>query len=322
MRLVDKALAGIGLALLTFAASAQAPAHSLKIVVPFPPGGTQDLVARALAAPLQTLLNRNVIVENRAGAGGVVAAGYVARAEPDGDTVLLINPGPAAIAPAMNKVPYDPIKDFAPVTQVANLPFVLVTSTKFDAKDLTALIAAAKSNPGKLEYASAGIGSSGHLMGELFSQTAGVSLLHIPYQGQGPSVTAVVAGEVKMSFTSPSPALFEMVRAGRMRMMAVSTPQPSRLVPGAPTLASAMPGFSVESWYGVVAPAKTAPEIVRALDAAIQKVIAQPDFARSLEALGCEPAIGVTSAQFGELMAAEVKRWGQVVKSAKLEGAN
>jgi tripartite-type tricarboxylate transporter receptor subunit TctC len=298
---------------------AQQSGRPIRLIVPYPPGGTADVLARTVATPLASILNESVIVENRPGAAGAIGATYVSRAEPDGNTLLFTNVGPSAIAPAMSKSPtYDPVRDFSAVSLVARSPLLLVVNAALEAKDLQGLISLAKANPGRIEYSSAGVGSFGHISTELFAQAAGISLLHVPYQGQAPSVNAVVSGDVKLSLTSPSKAMFEMIRAGRVRLIGVSSREPSPLAPGATPIASVVPNFEAQFWFGVVAPAKTSEAAVQRLNGGIGKVLADPALAQRFEALGSEVATG-SAQEFQQLMSAEAQRWRGVVRAANIQ---
>jgi tripartite-type tricarboxylate transporter receptor subunit TctC len=309
-------------ALFAVPATAQQAGRTVRLVVPYPPGGTADALARAVAAPLGTLLGQSVLVENRPGAAGAIGAASVSRAEPDGATLLFTNVGPSAIAPAMSKsAPYDPVKDFAAVALVARSPLVLVTNPSLEAKDLRGLIDVAKANPARIEYSSAGLGSFGHLSTELFAQAAGIRLLHVPYQGQAPSVTAVVSGEVKISLTAPSGAMFDMIRANRVRLLGVSSREPSRLAPGATPIAEVIPNFVAEFWFGIVAPAKTPDLVLQSLHAGIQKVLSEPALIKQFETLGSEVASG-SSAEFQRLIESEAQRWREVVQRAGIASNN
>ena len=319
-------LSAILILLLAFAApqasNAQGLANAIRLIVPVPPGGTQDLAARMLATPLAKVLGQAVVVENRPGAGQIIGTSIVARAAPDGRTLLFASLGPIAISPAMTKaIQYDPVKDLVGVSLVSRVPFVLVTSPSLGATSLKELLATAKANPGKLEYASAGIGSVGHLIGEMFTEETGVEILHVPYDGAAASLTALLSGDVKMSFTSPSTELFSMVKDGRLRILGVTTAKPSSLIPGVAPIAEIVPAFDVASWYGVMAPAHTDAGVVNRLNAAINQVLSDPEVRRQYESIGNE-AEGSSSAGFEDLVASEVKRWADVIRAAKLEKLN
>jgi tripartite-type tricarboxylate transporter receptor subunit TctC len=311
-------LAAVALLAWTFAPTsvlAQTPIH---LVVPYTAGGTADVLARIVATPLAPLLGQPVVVDNQPGAAGTIAAAFVSRAKPDGLTLLLTNTGPTAIAPAMNKkVTYDPVKDFVAVTLVARSPLLLVVNPSVDVKDLRGLIAYAKANPGRVDYSSPGVGSFTHLATERFAQAAGLQLVHVPYKGQAPAITAVVAGEVKMSLTSPSALMFEMIRSGKLRLLGVTTREPSNLAPGAMPMAQVLPNFETEFWFGILAPAKTPPATIARLHDTLQKVLSDPAVAKQMEATGSEVAMG-PSDQFQQMLASEVKVWADVVQAAKI----
>lgn len=298
---------------------AQQSGRAIRLIVPYPPGGTADVLARTVATPLAPLLGQPVVIENRPGAAGAIGATLVSRAEPDGHTLLFTNVGPSAIAPAMSKsAAYDPVRDFTAISLVARSPLVLVTHPAAEIKDLQGLIGLAKANPGRVEYSSAGVGSFGHLATELFAQAAGIRLLHVPYQGQAPAVVAVVSGDVKMSLTSPSKAMFEMIRADKLRLIGVSSRKPSPLAPGATPIADVLPNFEAQFWFGIVAPAKTSDAMVEKLHDGIEKVLSDPTLAQRFEALGSEVATGPAQ-QFQKLLSTEAERWRKVVRAANIQ---
>jgi tripartite-type tricarboxylate transporter receptor subunit TctC len=316
MRIVP-VIAALVLAVLPVAhAFAQQP---IRLIVPYPPGGTADALARMVAAPLASTLGQPVVVENQSGAAGTIALGAVARAEPNGRTLVFTNTGPSAIAPAMSaKVPYDPVKDFAAISLVARSPFLLMVNSSLEARDLASFLAYLKANPDKVEYSSPGVGSFTHLATEQFAQAAGVRLVHIPYKGQAPAVTAVMTGEVKMSLTSPSGATFELARAGKLRLLGVSSREPSKLAPGVPPMSQGLAGYETQFWFGFLAPAKTSPALVKQLNDAFQTVLADPALATRMEATGSEVAMG-SAESFQSLLASEAARWREVVRAAKIE---
>ena len=219
------------------------------------------------------------------------------------------------------KIAYDPVKDFAAVSMVARSPLLLMVNASLEAKDLRSFIAYAKAQPGGIEYSSPGIGSFTHLATEQFAQAAGLKLVHIPYKGQAPALTAVVAGEVKMSLTSPSAAMFDMARSGKLKLLGVSSREASKLAPGVPPMAQVLPGFDTEFWFGILAPAKTPAATVKRLHEALQTVLADPALARQMEATGSEVAMG-PAPEFQRLLASEAERWREVVRAAKIEPEN
>lgn len=311
---------------LTVAASIPAAAEQsgvpIRLIVPYPAGGSADILARTIATPLGPILGKHVIVENRPGAAGALGSSTVARAKSDGNTLLFTNVGPGAIVPAVNtNAGYDPIKDFAAVSLVARSPLLLVTNSALEVKDLKGLMEAAKASPRKFEYSSAGIGSFGHLATELLAQSSNVNLLHVPYLGQAPALMAVVSGEVKMALTAPSATMFEMIRAKKINLMGVSTRVPSALAPGAPPIADVVPNFEAEYWFGVVAPANTSDATLTKLHEGIQKVLEDPAIAVRLGTLGSEVA-KASRADFQKLITNEVARWNKVVQAANVKTTN
>lgn len=302
-------------------ADAQA-ARSIRLIVPFAAGGTSDVMARLIATPLGSTLGQPVIVENRPGATGAIATDQVSRAEPDGLTLLFTNVGPSAIAPATSKSStYDPNRDVTAISLVARSPLLLVTNPGLNVKDLQGLVNLAKSAPGRIEYSSAGVGSFGHLSTELFAQAAGIRLLHVPYQGQAPAVNSVVSGEVKMSLTSPSSAMFELVRAGRLRMMGMSYLEASTLAPEVVPIANTLPNFEAQFWFGIVGPPKMSGAIVERLNDGIRKVLSDRALAQRIEGLGADVATS-SPQEFQQLLSTEAVRWRKVVRATNLQTAD
>lgn len=293
------------------------PARPIRIVVPYPPGSGTDIVARLLAQKISENWGQQVIVDNKPGAGAIVGVEAVARAAPDGYTIGIGDTGPLAINPALyDKLPYNPATDFVAITHVANLPFVLVVHPSLPAKTVPELIALAKSQPGKLNYASVGNGSAVHLASELFKRVAGVDIVHIPYKGSAPALNGLLAGEVSLMFVN----LFSSVphlQSGRLRVLAVASPQRTAMLPDLPTIAEAgLPGYGFLAWFGIVAPAGTPEPIIDKLNAEFRRVLALPDVRdRMLSQGGTEP-VGGTSAQFAELMRSDIARWAVIVKES------
>ena len=281
------------------------PNRPVHLIVPYPPGGGTDYFARLVGAAMATSLGQSVIVENRAGAATIIGAEAVARAAPDGYTIL----------PHLNKkLPYDPIKDFAPVTMAAQSPYLMVVNPKVPAMSVAQFIALAKSKPGEINYASSGSGASTHLAGLLFCQMAHVDMVHIPYKGSGPATTELLAGQVQMRFSSIPPVL-QHVRAGRLRALAVTSTKRFALVPEVPTVAETVPGFEVLSWYGVFAPAGTPAAIVKKLNADFAAALNSPDVKALLATDGSE-VVASSPEYFGNVIRAEYARWAPVVKAA------
>jgi tripartite-type tricarboxylate transporter receptor subunit TctC len=300
-------------ALMSPPSSAQS-SKTLRLVVPFTPGGSTDILARALAPKLQQALGVNVIVDNRPGAGGSIGAVEVARAEPDGNTLLMGHIGTLAINPSLYpKLGYDPVKSFAPVAWVARVPNVLVVPASSPATTLDAFVARARAAPGRTSYASGGNGSAAHITFELLKLRAKIFVTHIPYRGAAPAVQDVIAGQVEAIFTG-APALLAHVKSGRLRALAVSSKARLDVLPDVPTVAeSGYPGFEADQWYGVVAPALTPADRIVRLNADINRALALPDVRQQLAGEGAIPAPS-TPAAFGEWIAREIPRWAEVVK--------
>ncbi|MDM0076214.1 tripartite tricarboxylate transporter substrate binding protein [Variovorax sp. J2P1-59] len=308
------------IAVLPVVSTAQAqtfPTKPVTLVIPFPPGGPTDAMARTLAAEIKDHLGQPVIVENRAGAGGNIGADYVARAEADGHTLLFGTSGPLAInASLYRKINYDPVKSFAPVIQVGHLPNILVVNPSVPAKDVRELIAYAKAHPGKLSYASSGNGASSHLAGVLFNGIAGTDLQHIPYKGTGPALNDLLGGQVSMSFTDVLTAL-PYVKAGKLRALGIATAQRSQALPDLPTLAEqGVTGYDVSVFFGIVAPAGTPPATIAKLNKAFADALATPKVKQLFASQGLEPAPSNTPEQLGKYIGAQVTKWSSVVKQS------
>jgi tripartite-type tricarboxylate transporter receptor subunit TctC len=291
----------------------------LRLVVPFPPGGSTDILARAVGAKLGPALGQTVIVENKPGAGGSMGASEVARAEADGNTLLMGHIGTLAVNPALYaKLPYDPLKSFVPVAWVARVPNVLVVNANSPIKTLADLIAKAKAQPGKLTYSSGGNGSAAHITFEYLKLKANIFMLHVPYRGTAPSVTDLLGGQVDATFTG-APAVLQHVRSGRLRALAVSSPQRLSSLPDVPTVAeSGFRGFDADQWYGIVAPAGTPAAVVSRLNAEINKALQTPSVAEQLATEGAIPTPSPPKA-FSDLIAKEIPRWAHVVKAGNVK---
>lgn len=290
------------------------PSKPIRLLVGFSPGGATDVVARIIGKKLSEAWNQQVVIDNRAGAGGLVAFEMTAKANPDGYTLLATSPS-FAIQPGMSaQLPYDPLRDFAPITQASAAPYLLVLYPGVEAKSLRELIDLAKANPGKLNYASGGVGSAQHLAAELFGLMAGIKIVHVPFKG-AVNIPDVIAGRVQMLF-SGLPQGLPHVQAGRLRAVAVTTPSRSSAVPDVPTIAEAgVPGYDVTVWYGILTTGRTPRQIVDKLNAGIVKALQSADVRQQLTSLGLEP-VGSTSAQFGSKIRAEIAQWAQVIKRA------
>jgi tripartite-type tricarboxylate transporter receptor subunit TctC len=296
-----------------------AQSRPIRLVVPFTPGGSTDILARALAPKLGAALGQNVIVDNKPGAGGSLGAAEVANAAPDGQTLLMGHIGTLAVNVSLYpKLAYDPLKSFVPVAWVARVPNVLVVNTASGIGSLSALVSRAKAKPGQLSYSSGGNGSAAHISFEYFKLRAGIFMAHIPYRGTAPSVTDLISGQVDATFTG-TPAVLPHIRSGRLRALAVSSPQRIAALPDVPTVAeSGYPGFEADQWYGIVAPAGTPPAVLARLNAEINKALALPDVAQQLAAEGAVPMPGPALA-FSELIAREIPRWREVIKAGNVK---
>ena len=294
------------------------PNKPIKLIVPFPPGGTADILGRMLGDKLAVVTSQLVIIENRAGAAGGIAAQLVAKSPPDGYTLLLGTTGTQTMNPAINsKVPYDPLKDFASVSNFAASPFVLVVNPNVPAQNLKELIDLANKKPGSLRYASFGSGSSAHMTGEMFKLRAGVDIVHVPYKGAAPALVDVIGGHVDMMFTL-APSIVQHLRSGALRAIAVAAPQRDQAIASVPTFTEAgLSNFSSDSWYGVFTPAGTPQPIVAKLNTDIQKILAMPDVKQKLASEGAIP-VGNSPEQFTEQVRKELEHWTKIAKEAKI----
>lgn len=304
--------AAAGLAAAPALAQEWRPARPMRIVVPLTPGGTADTIARIIADPTAAILGQPMLVENRPGATGTIAAQAVARGPADGLTLLYCSPAIQILNPLMMRnLPYDAMADFTPVIALMRAPKVLVVNPNSPAHSTAELIALAKSRPGGLSYASAGIGSAGHLAGALFGQMAGIELLHVPYRGTAPGVQDLIGGRVDMILDTAA-ALLPLVREGRLRALAVSTAGPSATVPGLPPIAETVPGFSDASFNYLIAAARTPPEAIAATNAAINRVLAEPTTKERFASLGAE-TVGGSPEDLAATVQEEIARWRGVI---------
>jgi tripartite-type tricarboxylate transporter receptor subunit TctC len=285
--------------------------------VPFPPAGATDIVGRIVAQKLSERLGQPVVVENRPGAGGSLGSDLAAKATPDGYTILMATSSTHSIGPVLQKLPYDPIRDFAPITHVANVPNVLVVSPKLPAKNLAELVALARSQPGKLNYASAGVGSITQLNAELFKMIAKVDIVHVPYKGTQLSIPDLANGSVSMLFDSLASAV-PNIKSGNVRPLALNAPRRSALFPDLPTLAEAgMPEFDLYTWFGMFAPAGTPPEAVARIQREVVAGLKSPDVLERFAAVGAEP-VGSTPAEFVERIRSDAAKWGEVIRAGNI----
>lgn len=293
------------------------PERPVRIIIGFPPGGAIDTIARLMGPPLAERLGQPVVIENKPGAGGVVAAQGVARADADGYTVLMGTMGNLSITPVLTKdLSYDMEKDFAPVTVVASSGFVLYVNPAFPARTVGELIAYAKANPGKVNFSSSGNGGLPHMAGELFNSATGLKLTHVPYKGSTPSVNDVIAGQVQMTFEATAIGL-PFVQAGRLRVLATTGDQRLAVFPDAPTVAETLPGFSVTNWFGMVVPARTPQDRIDRLQKEIAVVLARPEIKERLDALGVA-VVANPPAAAGRFMQEERARWAKVIRDANI----
>ncbi len=297
----------------------QYPSKPIVLVVPFAPGGTSELISRLVAQKLTERLGQQVVVENRPGAAGNIAMEQVARAAPDGYTLILGHIGTLAVNPAMfPKLPYDAIKDFAPVSLIAAVPNIVAVNPAVPAKTLKEFLDLARAKPGSINYGSAGNGSAGHLAMEYLKRIAKADMVHVPYKGTGPMLTDLLAGQTQATFTGSSP-LIPHIKSGKLRALAVGSAVRIPSLPEVPTVAeSGFAGFETSQWYGIIAPAKTPPAIIQKLSVEIAQVMKQPDVIARLSGDGTV-MIGSTPNEFAAYISKEMKRWGEVVHDANIK---
>jgi tripartite-type tricarboxylate transporter receptor subunit TctC len=320
MSITRRAALALFASLAPLTAMAQAwPAKPVKIVVPFPAGGTSDVLARLIAEKLQASIGQTVLVENKAGAGGVIGADAVAKSPADGYTLLLGTIASHAINPVLQpKMPYDAAKDFASINLLGSISNVLLVGADQPFKTAADIVAAAKAKPGSIAFASAGQGSSQHMSGETFKLLAGATLTHVPYKGSAPAIQDVIGGQIPMSFETVTVAL-PHVKAGKVRALAVTSAKRSGAMPDVPTLQEAgIAGFDVASWQALYAPAGTPREIVARLNAEVEKIIAMPDVKAKMEGLGLEHSPN-TPEQFAEFGKRELAKWAKIVKDGNVK---
>jgi len=306
----------LSLAALGAQAQGAFPERPVRVLVPYPPGGTADLLGRLIAAKLGDAWGKSMVVENRGGAGGNIATEAVAKAEPDGYTLLLCNAPVMAINPTLyGNVPFDPVRDFAPVATIAEVPLFLVVNPNLPVKNFAEFLAHVKKNSGNINYASGSIGSTTHLSMELFKTMANVQLQHIPYKGSGPAIAAILGGEVQIMFEL-MPTAMPHVKSGRMRALAVTSRERSPVMPELPTVAeSGLPGYEVGSWFGLCAPGKTPRAVVDKISADVAAAVRAPDMQSRILGLGAQPMV-MTPEEFSRFLRAEITKWSKVVKDS------
>lgn len=309
-----------------FAASAGAlaqgadnfPSRQIRMIIPFAPGGGTDITGRTVAAKLQEAWGQPVIAENQAGANGTIGISQGARAPADGYTLTLISSSSLINVHILSSVPYDLLRDFAPLSQLTAQPYALVVHPSVPAKNVKELLAYAKANPGKLNYGSSGIGGTSHLSGALLASLAGIELTHVPYKGGNPAMQDVIAGNIQMLFSTLLQSQ-SFLKEGRLRALAVSTAKRTPAAPDLPTLAEAgVPGYEVAPWYGLILPAKTPTPIVTKLNREIAKAMKMPDVVKKMSSDGSQP-VGGTPEEFGALLKTESVKWAKIVKDANIK---
>lgn len=294
------------------------PAKPVRIVVPFPAGGPTDIVSRVIAPELSKALGQQVIVENRGGAGGMIATEQIAKAAPDGYTLLMGTIGGIAVAMSLNpNRGYDTLRDLAPITQSVTVTNILVTHPSVPAKNVRDLLALAKARPGRLNYASSGNGTVTHLAGELFKLLGKVDITHVPYKGGAPALTALVSGEVDMSYEN-SLIITPHIKSGKVKAIAVTGTRRSQLLPELPTIGETLAGYSASGWYGLFAPAATPKAVIARLNGEVVKILRMPEVVQRLSGQGAEPA-GNTPEEFTAFVRGEIDKWANLVKAAKMK---
>lgn len=318
MKTFQRLAAGLlcSLGILCLAAPAQAagwPDHSIMMIVPFPPGGTTDMVARPLAQALGKILGQSVVVENRAGAGGTIGAAYAARAKPDGDTIFLATIAHTIAPSTYDHLPYDFEKDFAPITTISSSPNILLVNKDLPVNSVQELIQYAKAHPGTLDFGSAGIGSTEHLAGELFARMAGISIVHVPYKGGAPMMADVISGHIQMTVETSGSAIAQ-IRAKTVKALGVSSPQPSPFFPGIPAIdQSGLPGYTFNTWYGLLVPTGTPPAVQDKLYKATLEALKSPEVQQVMKTIGANTG-GEPPAQFKQFIASQTIKWHDILK--------
>jgi tripartite-type tricarboxylate transporter receptor subunit TctC len=321
--LLSLAAALAGARLLTGVSPARAQSlagKQIRVVVPFPPGGPTDIVARPFARMLGEALNATIIIDNRGGAGGSIGADLIAKSPSDGQSLLVGTVGTNAINAALYaSLPYDPIRDFTPLAMIAQAPVAIVVHPLLEARTLADFVNLAKKNPGKLNYGSAGPGTPGHLTAEMFRRAAGIDIQHVPYKGSAPALTDLIGGQIQIMF-DPLQSVLANVQAGKIRALALSSKTRAPVVPDVPTIAeSGYADFETTAWWGVFAPARLPDDLTAALVAESERIAASDAFRERLEPLGVTAVAGLGGTAFAEFQKSEVEKWGKVVKDAQVK---
>jgi tripartite-type tricarboxylate transporter receptor subunit TctC len=321
MGILGRLLAGLWLVFLPALAAAQDfPTKPIKLIVPFPAGGPNDIIARVVGQRMSEIIKQPVIIDNRGGQGGVLGTDAVAKAAPDGYTIGIVSASSLVINPTMERVPYNVATDFAPVTLVTTVPEMLVVASDVPANNMAELVALAKAQPGKLNFASAGVGGLPHLAGELFKLTANIDIVHIPYRGAAPAINDLLGQQVQMAFLD-LPVLLQHIKAGTLRPIALGAPERAPTAPDVPTTAEVgMPDILIRNWYGMIAPGGTPENIVNLLNAVTNQAMDDPQVKQKLADQGLTVA-GNRPKQFRDYIAAEAQKWARVIKAARLDTA-
>jgi len=321
MRIVCRLLSGLTLLMMPLLAQAQDfPAKPIKLIVPFPAGGPNDIIARIVGQRMSELTRQPVIIDNRGGQGGTLGTDAIAKAAPDGYTIGIVNAGALAINQSMEKVPYETARDLAPITLVVTVPEMLVVASNVPAKSMSELVALAKAQPGKLNFASTGAGSLPHLAGELLKLTTGIDVVHVPYRGAAPAINDLLGQQVQMTFLD-LPAILPHIRSGALKPIALGTGARAPTAPDVPTTAElGLPELRIENWYGMVAPAATPPGIVAALNRFVATALADPAVRDKLAEQGLT-TVGNSPEQFRDYIASETAKWAKVIKDAGVQTA-
>ena len=319
MLALSLAAAGAAAALPATAQAQTYPSRALRLIVPFPPGGPNDIIGRVVAQRMGESLGQQIVIDNRGGAGGIIGTETAAKANPDGYTLLLSGTAALSINPSLQaRLPYDPVRDFTPLSLLATAPSILIVHPSLATRSVKDLVALAKARPGQILYASAGIGTPPHLAGELFKGVAGVDMTHVPYKGGGPALTDLIAGQVSVYFSGISSAL-PMVKDGKARALAVTSAKRTAILPDMPTVAeSGLPGYEVGNWYAMLGPAGLSRDLVSRLNAEIVKALKHPDTNRRVLELGADP-VGSSPQELAGYMKSEIAKWAKVIRSAGIK---